>query len=71
MQKDPVCGMKVEEKNAAARSEHNGQQVYFYSAGCKEKFDRSPEQATHASRLWTVIVLAFSEIDHTCDFHSE
>lgn len=42
MHTDPVCGMQVDEKNAAGKSEHNGQQFYFCS--CKEQFDRNPEQ---------------------------
>lgn len=44
MHTDPVCGMQVDEKKAAGESEHNGQQFYFCSAGCKEKFDRNPDQ---------------------------
>ena len=46
MKTDPVCGMQVDEKNAPTKSEHNGQQVYFCSEGCKQKFDRNPEQYT-------------------------
>lgn len=43
---DPVCGMQVEEQSAAATSEHQGQTYYFCSRGCKERFDRDPEQYT-------------------------
>ncbi|HEU5400665.1 MAG TPA: YHS domain-containing protein [Terriglobales bacterium] len=43
---DPVCGMQVDEKNAAGKSEHNGQQFYFCSADCKKQFDKNPEQYT-------------------------
>ena len=46
--RDPVCGMQVEEQNAAAKSEYNGQTYYFCSAGCKEKFDRDSEQYAQA-----------------------
>lgn len=42
--KDPVCGMEVTYENAQARSEHNGHTYYFCSLGCKEQFDRNPEQ---------------------------
>ncbi|MGB7070647.1 MAG: YHS domain-containing protein [Pyrinomonadaceae bacterium] len=42
-QKDPVCGMQVEESEAAGRSEHEGRTYYFCSQGCKEKFDADPE----------------------------
>lgn len=42
MVKDPVCGMMVDEKKAAARSEHMGQTFYFCSPGCKVAFDKDP-----------------------------
>ena len=44
MQKDPVCGMDVEEASAAATSEYKGKTYYFCAQGCKEKFDQSPEK---------------------------
>ena len=44
MAKDPVCGMQVDEKTAAGRSEYNGQTYYFCSAGCKKSFDKEPEK---------------------------
>jgi YHS domain-containing protein/uncharacterized membrane protein YraQ (UPF0718 family) len=36
---DPVCGMQVETANAAARSERNGQVVYFCSDHCRHRFE--------------------------------
>ncbi|HWR16455.1 MAG TPA: YHS domain-containing protein [Terriglobales bacterium] len=44
MHTDPICGMQVDEKNAAGKSDYNGQQFYFCSTDCKQKFDRNPEQ---------------------------
>ena len=44
--RDPVCNMEVEEASAAGRSQYQGQEYYFCSQGCKEKFDRNPEQYT-------------------------
>ena len=41
---DPVCGMEVEEKTAAHKSEHAGQTYYFCSPGCKRSFDQNPEK---------------------------
>jgi len=41
---DPVCGMQVEVANAAARSEHDGQVVYFCSDHCLHRFEAA-EQA--------------------------
>jgi Cu+-exporting ATPase len=44
MAKDPVCGMEVDEKKAAGKSEHKGQTYYFCSPGCKKSFDKDPEK---------------------------
>ncbi|OGO30195.1 MAG: hypothetical protein A2Z29_07825 [Chloroflexi bacterium RBG_16_56_11] len=40
--KDPVCGMDVDPKTAAAKSEYMGQTYYFCSQGCKKSFDANP-----------------------------
>lgn len=44
--KDPVCGMMVEEENAAATSEYEGTTFYFCSKDCKEEFDSDPSSYT-------------------------
>lgn len=44
MAKDPVCGMTIDEKKAAGKSEHKGQPIYFCSLKCKERFDAEPEK---------------------------
>jgi YHS domain-containing protein len=41
---DPVCGMSVGEPPAGGTSEYQGTTYYFCSAGCKSRFDRSPER---------------------------
>jgi YHS domain-containing protein/uncharacterized membrane protein YraQ (UPF0718 family) len=41
---DPVCGMQVEIANAGARSERDGEAVYFCSDHCRERFEAT-EQA--------------------------
>ena len=41
---DPVCGMQVEEQQAAGQSDYGGETYYFCSQGCKQKFDQDPEQ---------------------------
>jgi Cu+-exporting ATPase len=43
MEKDPVCGMKVEPANAAGTSAYRGQTYYFCSDSCKQAFDRYPD----------------------------
>jgi len=40
--KDPVCGMQVDEKKAAAKSQYQGQTYYFCAPGCKAAFDKEP-----------------------------
>jgi Cu+-exporting ATPase len=40
---DPVCGMRVEEAQAAGQSEYLDETYYFCSEGCKQKFDQRPE----------------------------
>ncbi|MGI8811217.1 MAG: YHS domain-containing protein [Pyrinomonadaceae bacterium] len=44
MHTDPVCGMEIEEQNAAGQSEYKGRIYYFCSTGCKERFDADPSQ---------------------------
>ncbi|MFQ5798047.1 MAG: heavy metal translocating P-type ATPase [Bacteroidota bacterium] len=42
MVRDPVCGMMVEESDAAAVSQYGGDMVYFCSETCKERYDANP-----------------------------
>ncbi len=44
MAKDPVCGMMVDEKTAAATTVYQGTTYYFCAVGCKEKFVKNPQQ---------------------------
>ena len=44
MAKDPVCGMQVDEKKAAATSVYKGTTYYFCAPGCKTTFDKNPEK---------------------------
>ena len=46
MTKDPVCGMEVDEKNAAAKTQHMGKTYYFCAPGCKKAFDANPAKYT-------------------------
>jgi YHS domain-containing protein len=49
MARDPVCGMDVNEQNAAGKSQYQGQTFYFCSASCKTKFDQNPQQYAKGS----------------------
>jgi Cu+-exporting ATPase len=44
MVKDPICGMLIDPKTAAGKSEYKGQTYYFCSPGCKKTFDANPEK---------------------------
>ena len=44
MVKDPVCGMQVDERQARATSEHEGQTFSFCSEDCKSKFEQDPQR---------------------------
>ena len=44
MLKDPVCGMDVDPKTAAGKTEYQGKTYYFCSTGCKKAFDKEPQK---------------------------
>lgn len=44
MAKDPVCGMQINEQEAAGKSEYSGKTYHFCSPSCKAKFDKEPEK---------------------------
>ncbi len=44
MAMDPVCGMEVDEKSAAAKLEYKGKIYYFCAPGCKVAFEKDPEK---------------------------
>jgi len=44
MAKDPVCGMMVDEKRAAATAVHQGTTYYFCALMCKRAFEQVPEK---------------------------
>jgi P-type Cu+ transporter len=42
--KDPVCGMEIEESEAAGRAQHEGRTYYFCSETCLKAFERMPQR---------------------------
>ena len=50
MAKDVVCGMEVDPKTAAGKSEYQGQTYYFCSPGCKKAFDKDPAKYLGAAQ---------------------
>ncbi len=39
---DPVCGMEIDEENAAGKTEYQGVTYWFCSDSCREKFKAQP-----------------------------
>lgn len=40
--KDPVCGMELDTRKAAAKAGHQGKTYYFCSSSCEQKFRSNP-----------------------------
>ena len=49
-QTDPVCGMQIEESDAAGQSDYQGRTFYFCSSACQNKFEQNPEQYASESQ---------------------
>lgn len=51
MERDPVCGMKVDPTTKdGARGESRGRTVYFCSEHCKREFETNPSRYRDAVR---------------------
>lgn len=48
MTRDPVCGMRVDEKTAPATVTHEGTTYYFCSEECKKTFLANPKPYLNA-----------------------
>lgn len=46
---DPVCGMQIEEEDAAGRAEDDGRTYYYCSSACRRKFEVHPEDYANQS----------------------
>ena len=42
--KDPVCGMEIDPKNAAAQIDYQGKTYHFCSSACYDKFKAEPHK---------------------------
>jgi len=51
MAKDPVCGMVVDEKQAAGTATFDDKTYYFCAAACKDKFQRDPNRYVGDKRM--------------------
>jgi YHS domain-containing protein len=44
--KDPVCGMVIEQSKAAGHGTYGTETVYFCSAACQQKYERTHAPAS-------------------------
>jgi Cu+-exporting ATPase len=83
---DPVCGMSVRPKTAAASYEYGGTKYYFCAVGCRDKFAADPERfllepaavaggLTQISRAeppsHSALPTPQSDIEYTCPMHPQ
>ena len=54
MAKDPICGMEVEESQAAGRLKYKGQMFYFCARSCYDAFEKDPGKylSSKEQRWW-------------------
>lgn len=70
--KDPVCGMTVDPQATGHHADHQGQQYYFCSAGCLDKFVADPARYLPGTGESTAIAPAKDEeLEYTCPMHPE
>ena len=44
MERDPVCGMELDQDDAEAAATYQGKTYYFCSESCKQEFQKNPQQ---------------------------
>ncbi|MDO9459584.1 MAG: YHS domain-containing protein, partial [Alphaproteobacteria bacterium] len=69
MAKDPVCGMQVRIEGAKHTALHHGQNYYFCSSRCQEKFQSDP--AHYASGPPAPAENSAAGSEYTCPMHPE
>lgn len=67
---DPVCGMKVDPATASHHLDHAGENHYFCSARCLEKFRADPEKYLHPEKTSDTANVPEGAI-YTCPMHPE
>ena len=69
---DPVCGMNIEEKDAAATTVYGGRTYFFCSTSCKIEFDLNPQSFLDAKAAPVPDLLHRTEGRlYTCPMHPE
>src|SRR6476619_3470075 len=64
---DPVCGMRFEEKSAAANATFEGQPYYFCCTGCRDKFAASPALYLNKTELEPIS----AKLTYRCPMHPD
>jgi Cu+-exporting ATPase len=65
---DPVCGMRVDRETARHRHAHRGEEYFFCSARCRERFAAEPEKFLQPKQVEPV---APEGTIYTCPMHPE
>ena len=67
MAKDPVCGMDVDPRSAAATYEHEGRPYFFCCTHCRAKFQADPSRYSQPAPQ----SIAVRAAEHFCPMHPE
>jgi Cu+-exporting ATPase len=68
---DPVCGMDIEEQNAAGTLEYRDARYYLCSRSCLDKFKANPEQYLRPLSQAAAVPPNPQQIEYTCPMHPE
>ncbi len=49
MTRDPVCGMRVEEKESEFQTQFAGKKYFFCSEECRKEFENQPDEYIEAA----------------------
>jgi Cu+-exporting ATPase len=69
--KDPICGMMIEPAEAAGRVDYKGQNYFFCSKNCLERFRADPEKYLKSSLSSVAPAALDAETIYTCPMHPE
>ncbi len=68
---DPVCGMDIEEQEAAGTAEHAGKRYYFCNSSCLAKFQANPQSYLEPKPEPTPASDHAQPVEYTCPMDSE
>src|ERR1700730_12862204 len=64
---DPVCGMTVDEQDAAGSCQYEGVTYFFCHPGCLDRFQRDPRGFVHPNTSTAIA----PDGEYTCPMHPE